>query len=199
MSFLTAPVLPGRIVRMEPLERRHFDDLLAEAAVDPAIFRWVAGMDTPEGRVKWLEVALAEAAAGVSVPFATVSQATGRAIGTSRFAALSPEHKKAEIGWTWLGKAHQRTGANREAKLLMLRHAFDSSGLRRVEFKTDSRNIQSRTALAALGAVEEGTFRAHMVLPDGSRRDSTYFSILVEEFPTIAARLEAGLPALVSA
>lgn len=191
-----ADILPGRIVRMEPLAEHHLPDLLARAEEDVSIFRWIAGMDTPDGRRKWLETGLEEARRGVSVPFATVLQATGRAVGTTRFSALVWDHRRAEIGWTWLARSAQRTGANREAKLLMLRHAFEVWMLRRVEFKTDSRNIQSRTALAALGAVEEGTFRAHMILPDGSRRDSTYFSILPDEFPAIAARIEAALPAV---
>ncbi|MFD2262055.1 GNAT family N-acetyltransferase [Lacibacterium aquatile] len=193
MAFETA-VLSGRIVRLEPLTAAHVDGLLAAAAASPGAFPWIIGMDTPERQRAWIENGIAEGARGVSVPFATIFQKTGEVIGTSRFSMLSPENKRAEIGWTWLGRPWQRTGANREAKLLMLRQAFEIWKLLRVEFKTDSLNVQSRTALAALGATEEGIFRNHMLRPDGSNRHSAYFSILPDEFPAIAARIEAALP-----
>lgn len=193
MAFETA-VLSGRIVRMEPLTAAHSPGLLAAAAASPGAFPWIIGMDKPETQQAWIEFGLSEAAKGGAVPYATILQATGEVIGTSRFAALSWENRRAEIGWTWVGKPWQRTGANREAKLLMLRQAFEVWKLARVEFKTDSLNDQSRTALAALGAKEEGIFRNHMVRPDGSFRHSVYFSILPEEFPAIAAKIEASLP-----
>jgi RimJ/RimL family protein N-acetyltransferase len=104
-----------------------------------------------------------------------------------------PEHRRLEIGWTWVGSAFQRTGANREAKLLQLTHAFDSLGANRVEFKTHSRNERSRTALAGIGATFEGVFRNHMIMPDGSIRHSAYFSVTAEEWPAVKARLVAGL------
>ena len=105
-----------------------------------------------------------------------------------------PEHKRLEIGWTWVGTAYQRSGANREAKLLQLTHAFETLEANRVEFKTHSRNEPSRNALAGIGATFEGVFRHHMIMPDGSLRDSAYFSITNVEWPTVKARLMAGMP-----
>ncbi len=111
-------------------------------------------------------------------------------IGSTRFGNAVPEHRRVEIGWTWVARPWQRTGANREAKYLMLRHAFERWKCLRVEFKTSAINQQSRTALRRLGAVEEGILRHHMVNPDRSMRDSVYFSILAAEWPGVRQRLE---------
>lgn len=145
------------------------------------------------GLRRWLETALANAATGVERPFATVDRATGRAIGSSRFLSIVPEHRRLEIGWTWVASAFQRTGANREAKLLQLTHAFETLRANRVEFKTHSRNERSRAALAGIGATFEGIFRSHMIMPDGSLRDSAYFSVIAEEWPAVKAGLQASL------
>ena len=128
-----------------------------------------------------------------STRFATVDQDSGRAIGSTRFMSIVPEHRRLEIGWTWVAPAWQRTGANREAKLLMLGHAFDTLGCRRVEFKTDSLNEPSRTALLGIGARFEGIFRNHMVMPDGRMRHSAYYSVIDDEWPAVRAGLERSL------
>ena len=186
-------VLEGRHVRLEPLALDHADPL-AEAGADPAIFRWFAGRPGPPGGFRaWIEQALDELARGVSLPFATTDARTGRVIGSTRFMNIVPTHLRVEIGSTWLAPDVQRTGANREAKFLMLRHAFETWHVRRVEFKTHALNVQSRTALARLGAVEEGTLRKHIVMDDGSPRDSVYFSVIDDEWPALKARLAAGL------
>src|SRR4029077_17022796 len=135
--------------------------------------------------------ALASSVTGSEMPFATVDQASGRAIGSSRFMSIVPEHKRLEIGWTWVGLEHQRTGINREAKLLQLTHAFETLGANRVEFKTHVRNGGSRPAIAGIGATFEGIFRSHSIMPDGSIRDSAYFSVIAPEWPEVKARLLA--------
>lgn len=151
------------------------------------------GPQDEAGLRRWLEAALANAEAGIERPFATIDRGSGRVIGSSRFLSIVPEHRRLEIGWTWVATAFQRTGANREAKLLQLTHAFESLGANRVEFKTHSRNERSRTALVGIGATFEGVFRNHMIMPDGSIRHSAYFSITSEEWPGIKAALTAGL------
>jgi RimJ/RimL family protein N-acetyltransferase len=151
------------------------------------------GPQDEAGLRRWLETALANAVAGIERPFATVDRATGRAIGSSRFLSIVPEHRRLEIGWTWVGTAWQRTGANREAKLLQLTHAFETLDAQRVEFKTHSRNERSRNALAGIGATFEGVFRNHMIMPDGSVRHSAYFSVTSEEWPAVKDRLITGL------
>jgi RimJ/RimL family protein N-acetyltransferase len=195
-NFSIADVtLAGPRARLVPLTPAWLR-ALAEAAADPAIFRWhVALMNGPDAIRAWVEKALAERAADRALPFVTLDASTGHVVGSTRFFNIDAANLKAEIGYTWLVASAQRTGINREAKYLMLRHAFETWRLRRVEFKTHARNEQSRAALLRLGAVEEGTLRKHMVMPDGSARDSVYFSIVDDEWPAVKARLEAQLGA----
>ena len=191
--WVSPVVLEGRIVRLEPLSQDHLEGL-TDVAFEPSIWQWTLARPTDRpGLRAWLETALANAAAGTEMPFATIDQATGRPIGSTRFLSIVPEHRRLEIGWTWLGRAWQRTGANREAKLLLLGHAFDQLGANRVEFKTDSRNEPSRTALLGIGATFEGIFRNHMVMPDGPLRHSAYYSVISDEWPAVRARLEGSL------
>ena len=178
---------------MEPLRAEHLDDLRA-VAFDEPIWRWtIMGPQDGPGLERWLEAALAGAEAGTDRPFATIDLASGRAIGSSRYMSIAAEHRRLEIGWTWVGTAFQRTGANREAKLLQLTHAFETLGANRVEFKTHARNDKSRAALLGIGATFEGVFRQHVIMPDGSLRDSAYFSVISPEWPTVKARIQAGL------
>jgi len=185
--------LEGRLVRLEPLSLEHVPGL-ADVGLDPAIWQWTIARPTTEADLRaWVEAALAGRDAGHELPFATIDQATGRPIGSSRFMNIVLEHRRVEIGWTWLAPAWQRTGANREAKLLMLGHAFDTLGCRRVEFKTDSLNEPSRNALLAIGAAFEGIFRNHMVMPGGRMRHSAWYSVIDEEWPAVRAGLERSL------
>lgn len=185
--------LPGPRVRMEPLAETHLDDL-ARVAMDGAIWRWtIARPMDDRGLRAWFDAAQASAEAGTEVPFATIDVASGRAIGSSRFMGIAPEHRRLEIGWTWIAIAHQRTGANRAAKYLQLRHAFEALDARRVEFKTHARNLASRAALLGIGATFEGVLRRHTIMPDGSSRDSAYYAVLAEEWPHVKGRLEASL------
>ena len=186
-------ILTGRRVRLEPLSMDHLDDLV-EVGLDSSI--WALTIARPTDRTgieAWLGAAIAGAAAGVDVPFATIDLATGRAVGSTRFMSIVPDHRRLEIGWTWVGTAHQRTGLNREAKALQLGHAFDVLGANRVEFKTDARNDKSRTALLGIGATFEGIFREHMIMPTGPLRDSAYYSVISAEWPEVRDRLRASL------
>ena len=192
-SWVEPVVLEGERVRLEPLRADHLADL-SLVAFDPPLWRWtIMGPQDEAGLQRWVETALANADAGIERPFATVDRATGRAIGSSRYLSIVPEHRRLEIGWTWVGTSYQRSGANREAKLLQLTHAFETLDAQRVEFKTHSRNERSRNALAGIGATFEGVFRNHMIMPDGSVRHSAYFSITSEEWPAVKAGLVAGL------
>jgi N-acetyltransferase len=184
--------LEGRFVRLEPLGPQHAASL-AELGLEPEVWRWMpAPVTTPAEMGAFVEAALVEADAGRMVPFATIERSTGRAVGSTRFLSIEPAHRRLEIGFTWLARPWQRSAVNSEAKLLMLGHAFERLGALRVEFKTDSRNEQSRRALAGIGATEEGTLRRHMITAAG-RRDSVYFSVIVDEWPQVRRRLEERL------
>ena len=183
--------LEGSIVRLVPLAESHLDDLAA-VAFEGDLWRWT--MMDPRNREDlraWLDAALANAAKGSERPFATVDRATGRAIGSTRFMSIVPEHRRLEIGWTWVGLDWQRRGANQEAKLLQLTHAFEALGANRVEFKTDSNNTRANPALLSIGARFEGTFRNHMILPGDRIRHSNYYAIAAEDWPAAKDRLQA--------
>lgn len=193
--WVTPVTLDGERVRLEPLSRDHLAGL-AEVAFDAAIWRWTIARPTDRvGLEAWLMAALANQRAGVEVPFATIDRSTGRPIGSSRFLNISPENRRLEIGWTWLATGAQRTGANREVKLLQLTHCFDTLGANRVEFKTDSRNERSRAALLGIGARFEGVFRNHVIMPDGPLRHSAWYSVTIEDWPAVKSRLQELLSA----
>lgn len=184
--------LSGPVARLEPLRPDHLDALCA-IGLNDVIWRWYpTPVRSRDEMAAWIDLALVEQAAGRMLPFVTIDQASGRVSGSTRYLAIDRPNRHVEIGYTWLGKDFQRSGLNRAAKLLMLSHAFEVWGCSRVEFKTDSNNVQSRTALAGIGAVEEGTFRNHVIRADGSLRHSVYFSITDREWPGVKARLSAG-------
>ena len=179
-------------MRLEPLTPAH-EEALWLASRDPATWRWL-NIAQPQTRPEWnafLEQALAASAAGTEIPLVTVCRK--EVVGSTRFLALRPEHRTVEIGWTWLHPSAWGTGANIEAKLLQMRHAFETWGCRRVEFKTDAMNERSRRALEALGATFEGIHRKHMLVRAGENRDSAWYSVTDDDWPSVSAHLEARL------
>jgi RimJ/RimL family protein N-acetyltransferase len=190
---LSPVTLTGRLVRLEPLSLDHVP-ALCRVGLDPVLWTWIpTSVATPDEMKAYVEIALAEQQRGVSLPFAILDAADGTAIGSTRYGNIDLANKRVEIGWTWLARAHQRSGANTEAKLLLLTHAFDTLGLNRVELKTDALNSQSRNAILRLGATQEGIFRRHMVTASGRVRDTVYFSIVADEWPAIKTRLQGLL------
>lgn len=188
-----ASPLTGSLVALEPLAERHVEDLRT-AASDPRVSQWFpVPLHEPAGFDAWLENARETCARRSEVTFATLRRSDGVAVGSTRFMELRPAHRCVEIGSTWLAPAMWRTGANVEAKLLMLARAFEQAGCIRVELKTDARNERSRAAIAALPAQFEGIHRQHRVLLDGSYRDSAWYSVLDREWPDVRANLERRL------
>ncbi|HYM29066.1 MAG TPA: GNAT family protein [Steroidobacteraceae bacterium] len=197
------PLLSGTHVRLEPLSSGHVAGLVAAAAQDPALYDWSA-VPQGEGAMRaYVDAALAERAAGTTLPFATLRAADGVVLGSTRFFLIErwawpAGHSNAapgrvdgcEIGYTWLGRAGVRTAANTEAKLLMLAHAFEAWDAYRVCFHTDVRNERSRNALARIGAQFEGVLRAHRLATDATPRDSARFSITRAEWPGVKRRLQ---------
>ena len=124
------------------------------------------------GLRRYFEKALDEQSHGVTLPFVTVQRASGRVAGSTRFGSIVREHKRVELGWTWLGLEFQRSALNTEARYLMLRHAFEAWRVNRVEYKTSSTNLKSQNAMRRLGLVEEGTMRKWMYNEDGTTRET---------------------------
>ena len=185
--------LSGNRVRLEPLSLDHAA-ALARVGLDPELWRLQpAPVATAADMRRYVEKSLEDERHGVSLPFAAVDAASGQVIGSTRYMDIAPEHRRLEIGGTWLAPAFQRTGANTEAKLLMLTHAFETLGALRVVLKTEVLNERSRRAIERLGAVEEGTFRKHLLAVSGRPRDMVYYAILDAEWPAVKSRLEGLL------
>ena len=187
MNLRPDGAIEGRIVRVEPIEERHREGLREAAERDPQIHRYTSlysfGFD------RWFDLALASA---TEVPF--VVCVGGVPAGSTRYLNIEPLHRRTEIGWTWLERAHWGSGANLETKYLLMKNAFERCGLMRVEFKTDARNLRVRGALLGIGGTFEGIFRKHMVLPD-SIRDSAWYAVVDDDWPRVKQRLEAKIAA----
>ncbi|QQB33754.1 GNAT family N-acetyltransferase [Achromobacter deleyi] len=185
--------LEGEIVRLEPLALAHAA-ALAEAGLHPELWRLQPEpVESADDMRRYVERALAGQVAGACLPFAIVRRADGQVIGATRYMDIALPHKRLEIGATWLTPASQRSGANTEAKYLLLQHAFETIGIIRVVFKTEVTNLQSRQAILRIGGVEEGVFRKHLIAQSGRTRDIVYFAILDEDWPAAKARLLARL------
>ncbi|MFH8927750.1 GNAT family N-acetyltransferase [Streptomyces pristinaespiralis] len=187
--------LTGRHVRLEPLTEDHLPDLFAAGGKDEEVWRWQGG-PAPQSEAELGDVLrelLAAAEQGGYVPFAVIHLASGRAVGWTTFSDVDVRDERLEIGWTWYGRAYWRTAVNTEAKLLLLGHAFEELRMGRVQLKTDHMNRRSQEAIARLGARREGVLRRHRRRPDGTWRDSVYFSMLADEWPPAKERLEARL------
>lgn len=201
-----SPVLPGRHIRLEPLEPGHVDGLVAAAEVDRALYQWT---HVPQGKAeatRYVDQALAGRDAGTAVPFTVVRVEDGAAIGSTRFFNLErwpwpqghlrhgrTDPDTCEIGYTWLTRSAIRTSANTEAKTLMLAHAFETWQVLGVCLHTDVRNQRSRAAIERIGGKFEGILRSHRMAADFIARDSARFSIVAAEWPEVKERLRRRL------
>jgi RimJ/RimL family protein N-acetyltransferase len=201
---LDAGPLRGERVHLLPLHTEHAEPLLRAASESRETYALTSVPETLDGMRRFVEVSMEAARVGLAVPFATVDAAAGRVVGTTRFATLESwitpvagardlQPASVEIGWTWLAASAQRTHVNTEAKLLMLRHAFEQWGVRRVMLKTHERNARSRAAIERLGCTLDGLLRT--LLPGGGTRISAVYSLLAEEWPAAQERLRARLSA----
>ncbi len=189
----TPPVLNGRHVRLEPLSRAH-QAALAAHAFDADLWQFTpTQIHCMEDLTTYIDTAVSSLKARTAIPFAIVNRSTGDAIGSTRFGNVDSQNRRAEIGWTWLGRPFHRKAYNTEAKLLMLAHGFERMGCIRVEFKVDVLNVRSRKAVERLGAKHEGVLRHHMILPDGRRIEWVVYSILEDEWPAVRFGLENKL------
>ena len=194
MPSIKPVLLESHGVRLEPMASHHSEGLfeIGQQADDwlympRPCFRSLA--DTQA----WVEDAMALANEGTHISFTIIDNHTHRIAGSSRYLAIVPEHRRLEIGYTWIGQAYQRSHVNTATKLCLLSHAFETLGMVRVEFKADARNTRSQQALLRLGATQEGIFRKHMTAHNKHIRDSVYFSIIDDEWPELKARLESKL------
>jgi RimJ/RimL family protein N-acetyltransferase len=203
MTPLDEVILEGRFVRLEPLSLAHVA-ALSEIARGPRETFALTFVPEPGDVARYVGAAIADRAAGTALPYAIVSLALGRVVGATRLGhaerwdwpAAPPDRgviDAAEIGWTWLAEEAQRTAINTESKRLLLGHAFDTLGARRITLIADVRNVRSRRAIERLGAHLDGVLRAHFPALDGTIRDTATYSILRAEWPAVRDGLDARL------
>jgi N-acetyltransferase len=183
--MLSPVTLTGDVVRLEPLAREHSDALVAAASDGRLWEHWYTSVPSPDAMAADIESRLAMQAAGTMLPFVVRRLSDGVVVGESTYCNIEADVPRLEIGHTWTARSAQRTGVNAESKLLLLTHAFEQLGCIAVEFRTHWHNLQSRTAIARLGAKQDGVLRNHRRLPDGSLRDTVVFSILDSEWPAV--------------
>lgn len=193
-TVLFKPVeLKGIHARLIPLDIQHLEDLFA-AGISSDIWTYMPIVIHSLDDMHWLvSEALQAQKKGGELPFVIIDQKTDSVVGSTRLLDLTPIHRNAEIGWTWLNPAVWRSPINTECKYLLLCHCFETLDLVRVMLKTDARNIRSQNAIERLGGRKEGVLRKHRILPDGYIRDTVVYSIIREEWPEVKARLESFL------
>lgn len=194
MNWIQHPVeLEGDRVRLIPLDNGHFEDLML-VAQDSRIWEFISmnGADR-EWMGQHLKSAVLKRATGEMYPFTVIDKKTGRIIGSTFFHNIFPQHRKLEIGWTWYAPEYWRTGYNRECKLLLLTHCFESLKAVRVQLQTDEKNARSRAAILGIGATFEGVMRKERIKGDGTFRDTAMYSIIDDEWEKAKAELTKSL------
>lgn len=183
--FDTEILLENERARLTPLKADDIDEL-DKVAYEPSI--WQLGMSNIKEQKdleEYIDIALKEKAVKISYPFLIFDKQTNSVAGSTRYANISFQHKKLEIGWTWIHPKHQGTGLNKACKFLLLQYAFEQLQFNRVELKTDILNQQSQKAMRKIGAKEEGIFRCHSITSSGRIRDTIFFSIINNEWKEI--------------
>ena len=184
-------ILSSQRIRLEPIGLQHAGDLYA-VGQDEAIWRYLPrpAFTDLEDATEWVKMCLGRNETGERVQFAVVLPDESKAIGSTGYLDIDRPNRTLEIGMTWYGVAYQRTFVNTECKYLLLKHAFDDLGARRVCIKTDSHNERSQRAIERIGGVREGVLRNHRITWSGNNRDSVYYSIIEEEWAGVKERLE---------
>jgi RimJ/RimL family protein N-acetyltransferase len=184
------PTLENKKVRLQPLEIKDADSLAAIALAQPELFQFMSQQLETKGEVySFVRKSLDEFNEGTSIPFLVIDKESGQVAGTSRFGNIVKEHKRLEIGWTWISKEFHNSGLNKAMKFLMLQYAFETLQFNRVEIKTSEVNYISRRAIESIGASFEGILRHHIINDNGTLRNSVYYSILKEEWSEIKSRI----------
>lgn len=183
--------LSNAIVTLEPIALTHTDDFVE--ALDDSVFTYMpmrSSIKTKNEVRRYIEFQLARTN---SIVYSVIDNATGKAIGSTSYMNIRPDHHGLEIGSTWITKSARGTTINPAMKHLMLKHALEELGAIRVELKTDARNARSRAAILKLGAEFEGILRNHIIMPDGHLRGSALYSIIPDQWPAIELQLLARI------
>ncbi len=178
-------ILEDDLVRIEPLQEKHFELLLPVAMEEPLWLFTVAKINSKESFRKYFDAAMEEKQHKKSYPFAYYNKQTQQYVGSTRYGNIEFPHKKLEIGWTWIHPSLQGTGFNKHCKFLLLSYGFETLGLNRIELKTSHLNLKSQKAMLKIGATKEGVFRKNIINDDGTLRNTVYFSFINDEWPSV--------------
>lgn len=189
MTFVEPVVLQGKAVELKPLDPADRDGLVAAASDGELWTLFYTRVPSPEHMDDAIAGFLRKRDSGSMLPFTVRLVSTGEIVGMTTFCNIDASNRRLEIGYTWYARSAQRTGVNAECKLLLLTHAFEELGCIAVELRTHWMNQQSRRAIERLGAKQDGVLRSHMVMPDGSVRDTVVFSIIHGEWPAVRSEL----------
>jgi RimJ/RimL family protein N-acetyltransferase len=188
--FIEPVILTGSYAILEPLAREH-EAAVKKAAADGELWRlWYTSVPAPDKTSEWLDIALDMRERQGAMPFVVRDRSNGQIVGSTRYFNVDPVNRRLEIGHTWYAKRAQRTAINTECKVLLLTHAFEALRCIAVEFRTHWFNHRSREAILRLGAKQDGVLRNHLMLPDGSKRDTVVFSIIDGEWPAVKRNLQ---------
>ena len=193
MRFVEPVTLTGEHASIEPLGREH-EEALSRAAADGELWRlWYTSVAPPEKMTEYIATALDMRERLGAMPFVVREKPSGDIVGCTRYFNVDETNRRLEIGYTWYSKRVQRGPINTECKLLLLTHAFEKLQCIAVEFRTHWFNHASRTAIARLGAKQDGVLRNHQLSADGSKRDTVVFSIIDGEWPAVKQHLRYQL------
>lgn len=193
MNFSQNPVLENAWVRLEPLSQAHAEDLAAAVSIGDLWKTWYTRIPTPDAMEEEIARRLGLQVDGLMAPWAVVSTASGQAVGMTTYMNIDAANRRLEIGSTWMGREVHGSFVNPAAKMLLLARAFDDLDCVAVEFRTHWHNLQSRAAIAKLGAKQDGVLRNHVLWSNGTIRDTVVFSIIDGEWPAVRAGLTARL------
>ena len=193
VTFLQPVTLSNDVVTLEPLSHDHLEGL-CDAARDGELWNlWYTSVPHPEDMAAEIDRRMGLQQTGSMLPFTLRQNDTGQILGMTTYMNADAAHRRVEIGSTWNAASAHRSGTNAASKLLLLSHAFDELDCIAVEFRTHWMNFQSRTAIARLGAKQDGVLRNHTRMPDGSLRDTVVFSIIDSEWPAVRNELDRRL------
>jgi RimJ/RimL family protein N-acetyltransferase len=186
LNFEEDIILENSNVRLEPLTREHIEFLTPIALNNPSLLKYSPPkFGTVQYLTEYIERYIKMRSQQLIYAFAIYDTQRESYAGSTSFMNISQIDERLEIGSTWIGKTFQRSGLNRNCKFLLMQYVFETLEFERLELRTDERNIQSQTAIKAIGGQYEGTLRSHLLMSDGFRRNTFCYSILKNEWPEI--------------
>ncbi len=190
--WLKNEALAGRVAVLEPISEQHIEPLKDAVSDGESWKLWYANVPTSEEMAGYVQQAIADCQQG-AVAYAVRAVASGKIVGSTRYYNVDERNRRANIGYTWYADSAKRTAINTECKLLLLSNLFENANAIAAEFRTHYFNLNSRAAIERLGAKQDGILRNHIIMKDGSYRDTVVYSIIASEWPAVKQNLLSKL------